>query len=109
MRGSTSSVRSMPLTVIRTCMSDPSLRAGGGAVQRPPRELVCQVPLVDHWPALIGAGIGAGGGDPAGLGDRVVAENLSAQVVLGLRYAGVLGAQRGDADADIGHPIAVEH
>src|ERR1700744_6466390 len=104
MRGSTSRVYSVPLTVIVTSTS--GLRAagtGGGPAQGPGGELTGQVPLVVDRPALVSGGPAVLGRELAGPDERRVLGRLAPQELLGRLRHEVAGADRGQADARLGH------
>src|SRR5690606_39598300 len=108
-RGSTSRVYAVPLTVTVISMSGLlSTGTGGGPAQRPRGQLAGQVSLVVDRAALVGHRLAVLGGDPAGPGEALLGGRLAAQRRLGLRGGEVRRADRGQADAHIGHGVAVQ-
>ena len=79
-RGSTSSVTSVPFTVIETCISVPlSPNPGDCAAQGPLGQLVGQVQLVLHAAPHVSARTAAVRGDHTGLGIQLFGRNLVPQ------------------------------
>src|ERR1700761_841760 len=102
MRGSTSRVYSVPFTVIVISTSGRP-GPGRGPAQGPGGQLAGQVTLVVDRTALIGSGLAVSGGDLARLGERRLVGGLAAQEVFGLDRDEVLGADRGQPEAHLGH------
>src|SRR4051794_7833023 len=111
-RGSTSLLTCSPLIVVVICTLDPfsgrDERAGAryGEAQDAPGELVGEVPLVVDRTALVLDGGTGLGGDPAGLGEQVLARLLLAQDLEDAGHAALL-AERGQADGDVADPPVV--
>src|SRR5262245_46571003 len=106
-RGSTSRVTSVPLTVIVTCMSGTfSSCSGRGTPQRAPDQLPCQRALVVRRSPLVGRRVGGGGRGLGGGRQVLVGGGLAPQRVLGRGGAEVVGADRGQPDADVAHRVA---
>src|SRR2546426_2427590 len=100
-RGSTSAVRSLPLTLTLICMLAPLGRAShlDGTGQASPHEHLDDMALVlGRTPDVPHRG-GRGGGQPAGLGEQPLVRLLAGQCRLGLGRLDVLGPHRGEADS----------
>ena len=109
-RGSTSAERVSPLTVTVMFMTVSSPRARATAAsQRPLGQLAGEVALVLGRAALVGrSGCSARRRAPPAAAIASSVTGLAAQRVLGGGGAELLGADRGEPDADLADRVAVE-